>query len=71
MPTLTTDEVLSLWTLARPLLPDVTPAEFAANIANGRHNPGFTITMEPETIRLTVRHESVVLRRNRDTVSRR
>ena len=71
MPTLTTDEILFLWTLARPLLRDITPGEFAADIANGRNNPRFTLTVEPETIRLDVDEESVAFRRNLQTVSRR
>jgi len=72
MPTLTTDEILYLWTVARPLLRDVAPGEFAADIASGRNNPRFKLTVEPETIRLDVPEESIVLRRNLPrTVSRR
>ena len=71
MPTLTTDEILSLWSLARPLLPDITPGEFAADIASGRNNPRFTLTVEPETVRLDVHGESIAFRRDLKTVSRR
>lgn len=71
MPTLTTDEILSLWTLARPLLRDITPGEFAADIANGRNNPGYTLIVESESIRLDVNEESVSFRRNPNTASRR
>jgi hypothetical protein len=71
MSTLTTDEILSLWTLARPILRDITPGEFAADISNGRTNPRFTLTVEPETVRLDVHGESVAFRRDLKTISRR
>jgi len=71
MPSLTADEVLYLWTVARPLLKDLTPGEFAADIANGLTNPRFTPTVEPETVRLDVHEESITFRRDPKTVSRR